>query len=390
MNFFTQNQAHRKSNYGLVSKSNKTLNALIICALLLFVTSAIGQNIITIDNNPGSTTTYQTIQDAHDNATAGDIIYVQPSGTTYGTVTIDKSITIIGRSHSEPGKVSQLSTVIIRTSNVELKGLQLGGINYQSSGSPNSIPFTGLTVLDCEVSSFSLGEGFSAPTVTADDVTIRGSHILSSISIFPDATNVLISNNILTASQPISCWNTASTVISNNIFRYTSTQMIFDNNNPSGTLLLFNNMFIFTGGGTNSIVNLRSGDFNLSNNLTYSYVSGGSVTFQAGSTGSFTESNTLANADPLFTDVDNTSSQSFAGFSSYNPGFRLEDDLTLQAGSPALTGGGGGSEMGLYNNGFIYNTIGNPRGIPILDVVSYDGAVPKNGNINVTINAKAN
>ena len=65
-------------------------------------------------------------------------------------------------------------------------------------------------------------------------------------------------------------------------------------------------------------------------------------------------------------------------------------DLTLQAGSPALTGGGGGSQIGLYNNGFRYNMIGNPNGIPTLDVISYDGAIEKGSNINVTITAKAN
>jgi len=115
----------------------------------------------------------------------------------------------------------------------------------------------------------------------------------------------------------------------------------------------------------------------------------GDVLFANSTTGSYLESNTLANTDPLFTDVDNTVSNSFAGTSSYNPNSRLEDDLTLQATSPALTGGGGGSEMGLYNNGFLYNTLGNARGIPTLDIISYDGAVPKNGTINVTINAKA-
>ena len=98
----------------------------------------------------------------------------------------------------------------------------------------------------------------------------------------------------------------------------------------------------------------------------------------------------MANTDPQFTNVDPTVSQSFADNSSYNPSTRIEDDLTLQAGSPALTGGGGGSQIGLYNNGFRYNMIGNPNGIPTLDVISYDGAIEKGSNINVTITAKAN
>jgi hypothetical protein len=63
--------------------------------------------------------------------------------------------------------------------------------------------------------------------------------------------------------------------------------------------------------------------------------------------------------------------------------------LTLQAASPALTGGTGGSEIGLYNNGYLYDVLGNPKGIPVLDILNYDSTVPKNADINVTVKAIA-
>lgn len=366
--------------------TNTIKKAIFIC-FVLTGTTLLAQSIITIDNNPGSTTTYQNIQDAHDNATAGDIIYVQPSGTSYGSVTIDKALTIIGRSHSEPGKVSQIGSVTVRASNIELKGLQISSISHSSSGAPNLPPYVGLNIYECEISSFTMGS--FATGITADDIALRGNVITSAITVYPDATDVLLSNNIFSSGSPITTYNTSSLVVSNNVFKHNSTQMYLYNYDTSGTLLLFNNMFIFTYASSGDvIVNLNSGDFNLSNNLTYAF-GGGNVTIQAASSGTFIESNTLANTDPLFTDVDTSVQSSFADNATYNPGARLEDDLTLQAGSPALTGGGGGSEIGLYNNGFLYKTIGNPRGIPTVDVISYDGAVPKNGNINVTIKAKA-
>ena len=97
----------------------------------------------------------------------------------------------------------------------------------------------------------------------------------------------------------------------------------------------------------------------------------------------------LANTNPLFTNVNSTVTGSLAGINTYNPATRLDDNLTLQASSPALTGGGGGSQIGLFNGGFNYSNLGNPRGVPVMNIVSYEGAVPKNGNINVTISAKA-
>lgn len=364
-------------------------------AIGIMTLSLSGQTIITIDNNPGSTTTHQTLQDALDDITTNNIadavIYVQPSGTTYGNGVIDSPVTIVGRSHSEPGKKSIVGTINPRSSNITLKGLQVGQFYPQSiTGGPVQPPFSGLNIFECEMTStFQIGTVASLVTTNFSDIAVRGNVIQSSMYIYGDTDNTLISNNIFTSSTPFFCYNASSTVIANNIFKYWSTAINLYNQTPSVTLLLFNNMFIFhIAGSTNGQVNFQTGDFNLTNNLTYNY-GPGDVTIGESGGGTYLDSFTLANTNPLFTNVDPTVLQSFADNSSYNPSNRVEDDLTLQGGSPALTGGGGGSQMGLYNNDFLYKMLGNPRDIPTIDVISYDGAVEKDGNINVTINAKA-
>ncbi|WP_411894694.1 hypothetical protein [Winogradskyella sp. A2] len=356
----------------------------LFCSLGLFLTNIEAQTIITIDNNANSTTTYTTIQDAHDNAADNDIIYVQPSGTSYGNLNITKPLTIVGRSHSEPGKISTIGAVSVRSSNVEFKGLFISSITWSLTGAPSPPPYTGFRLYECEVSStFNLGT-FNVPT---DDSEIRGCILRAGLFVDDNASNVLVSNNIILST--LSTEQTLTLVVANNVFRGTSSITINNNDVANGTLILFNNMFILNS-GSNRFVNLNNGPFNLSNNLTYNY-GFGNLDYVANASGSFTETGSLNNTDPLFTNVDNTVSQSFAGTSSsYDSAIRPEDDLTLQAGSPALTGGGGGSEMGLFNNGFNYSKLGVPRGLPTLDVISYDGAVPKNGNINVTVTAKAN
>jgi hypothetical protein len=359
---------------------------LCLLALSLFAFNLNAQTIITIDNNSTSTTTYQTIQEAHDNATAGDIIYVQPSGTSYGNANIIKEITIVGRSHSEVGKVSQMGSVSIRSSNVTIKGMQFSNLSFSQTGATAPPPYVGLKLYECNFSSATYGV-FGTPNF-ADDIEVRGCVMTSTQSIYPDSSNILFSNNIFASTSPITTYITSTLVIANNVFRSTSTITLTNNDAADGTVILFNNMFL-TNSGSDRDINLNTGPFNLSNNLTYNF-GFGNMNFATNATGSFTESNTLLNTDPLFTDVDNTISQSFAGASTYNPAFRPEDDLTLQAISPALTGGGGGDQIGLFNNSFNYSKLGVPRGLPTLDVVSYDGAVPKNGNINVTITAKAN
>ena len=70
--------------------------------LLLFISvlafySANAQNIINVNNiASGVIADYTTLQDAVTNAQAGDIIYLYPSSISYGNVTIDKQVTIIG------------------------------------------------------------------------------------------------------------------------------------------------------------------------------------------------------------------------------------------------------------------------------------------------------
>ena len=365
--------------------TNILKTALIFC-FLLGSNAILAQTVITIDNNPTSTTTYQTIQAAIDNAADNDIIYVQSSGTTYGTAVITKAVTIVGRSHSEVGKVSQLGTVSIRSSNVTIKGISFSSLSYSQTGATTPPPYVGTKIYECKFSSATYGV-YGTPNFT-DDVEVRGCVISGAMNIYPDASNLLFSNNTFVGSSSFSTYVTGTLVVANNIFRGISSLSLTNNDMANGTFILFNNMF-FVNSASDINVNLNSGPFNLSNNLTYNW-GFGNLNFATNASGSFTESNTLANTNPLFTDVDNTVSQSFAGASTYYPEFRPEDDLTLQATSPALTGGGGGDQIGLFNNSFNYRKLGIPRGLPTLDVTSYDGAVPKNGTINVTILAKAN
>jgi len=361
----------------------KTLYTNITIALLLLTSLSIqAQNIITIDNGPQSTTPLKTIAEAISAAVDGDIIYVQASASTYGAATVDKEVTIIGRSHSEVNNISTLGGVSIKASNVTLKGLNCGGISC-SSAAPGS-PITNVKVYECK-GSFTFGQGYTRTTPTLDGIEIRGC-VVGSINQYDDALNVLVSNNIITSN--ISIYNPTKITIGNNIFRVSS-NLSFNNSGAEETAILFNNMFINNYGAQGNIT-FTSGDWNVSNCLTYNYNATNNFNFTTSGNGTYQANNVLLNTDPLFTNIDATIADSMAGTTAYISAARLEDDLTLQAGSPALTGGNGGSQIGLFNNAFNFKYLGNPRGIPTLDIVSYDGAVAKDGNINVTISAKAN
>ena len=365
-----------RKNHKLKAMKNFTIT-LIVC---LFTFTANAQNIITIDNSPQSTTTHQTLQAALDAATVGDIIHVQPTATSYGDVVIDKAITIIGRSHSESNRESKAGNITVGSSSVIIKGISLGTLTTNANG---TIPHTGLRLYECKAGNVILGLG-NSPTITISDVEVQGCTFFTFIQRI-NAQNILLGNNILTGGIVVNAPETV--VISNNIFRGGSGDITLQNASTTETAILFNNMFT-TNSGTDKTVTIFSGDFNFSNCLTYNF-GAGNLIFTTANGGTFLENDSLFDTDPLFVDIDGSVATSFAGSSpTYNPVIRM-DDLTLQAASPALTGGGGGSQIGLFNNGFNYDYIGNPRDVPTLDIINYDAAVPKNGTINVTITAKA-
>lgn len=358
----------------------------------------LAQSIITIDNNSGSETTYQTLQDAHDNSVAGDTIYVQPSSVSYGSAILTKPITIVGRSHSEVGKQSITDGIKIGTSHVTLKGLYVDGIittTVSSSETPNTPPFGNLNVNECYTDAFVIGNDTSSlpSPININNVQIRGNFCGSGgITVNSDINNVVITNNIILSA--ITVRNPSSTVFSKNVFRAiqpsSSSQFVIRNHDQINSLILVDNMFIFNSTASSPNIYVFTGHVHFENNLTYNY-NWSDVLFWVNtySNASFTENNTLTNTDPLFTDVNPNVANSFAGEDGYDPSVRLADDLKLQPGSPALTGGSNNSEIGLYFN-YNYKNLGNPNGFPILDVLSHDPTVPKNGNINVTIQAKAN
>jgi len=66
----------------------KTLNLLF---LLFCVAHAFAQTTLTVDNSPNSGAMYQSVQAAIDASAVGDTIYIHPSPTSYGNITVTKT-----------------------------------------------------------------------------------------------------------------------------------------------------------------------------------------------------------------------------------------------------------------------------------------------------------
>lgn len=337
---------------------------------MLASTSLLAQTTYTVNNNTGVATDFTDLQTAIDGAANGDILYVQQSATSYGAITINKGLTIIGRSHSDSGYKTEIGTISLDagSSNTTLKGLEIASV----TDAGNTSTITDLAFFDNNINTFNLGN-----TDTFNNVLIQGNQITSTFYIYANTSNVLVSNNLFSAST-IYFSMTSSLLFSNNIMSYYPGANI--TNATTGLLNISNCVFISNyPSGSTVTLGASSGTIQVDNCVAYNYDTTSTHVFATG-TGITINANVQENTDPLFTNVSTTAPSIGSPYNGLlDP---ANDDLTLQASSPV-------TDAGIFE-GYNFKNFGTPTGVPSIKVTSNSATVPKNGNLSVTIEAKTN
>ncbi len=338
---------------------------------------------IIVDNNIGVNATYSDLQTAIDDANANDIIYVQPSETNYGNITIDKPLTLIGKSHSQIGvEISRVSTINITPegSNSTFKGLRittsvnLNGVDGTAFNA-NAQMVENIILENCKVYNvvysdfirhYNADETFQNG-VSANNITIIG-NVINKLLL--QATNLSISNNWFWGR--VTVWRPDATSINHCIF---TGQNIKNNGDAIAKVLVQNCLFL---ANSSSDKFLHTNESQYDNCLTYNY---GSGSYDLSTTAvEMLTNNMLFNTNPLFEDLSNG-----------NPiGIFNENNYSLQTTSPAVGSGFNGEDISINGNGFTFNTIGSPAGYPSVKIINSTAIIPNNGILSITIQAKAN
>lgn len=207
---------------------------LLCLALVLICFSAFSQNILIADNNAGAPSgahVFSSLQDAINASTAGDIIHVIPSPTSYGTATIDAndSISVYGigfRPDKDGPALSTVGTINVYGSNVKLSGLRITS-SIQIGTTSRTV--NNLAIENCNVNNI---QATTTTSFTGSNILIRNCYINptgyttgnSEIYLSDRVSNSVITNCILggytgtsTAyGGDIRAYN--GTVIKNNLF----------------------------------------------------------------------------------------------------------------------------------------------------------------------------
>lgn len=209
-------------------------------ATVLFSTIAMA-GIKRVNNNAGVDADFTAIQAAHDASAAGDTIYVEGSTISYGNLTINKKIYLIGPGYFLPQ-------------------------NPQTQANPSSAPFGTITCGNGSSGSFITGVDASFISIQDNNIVIKRNYIhvsygvdissnksnilivqnyisggtsSNSINLNAGCSNIIISNNFVDntyggagAFQSLNMNTSASAVITNNIFKSSITinNSTFDNN----------------------------------------------------------------------------------------------------------------------------------------------------------------
>jgi hypothetical protein len=344
----------------------KAKNFLILAFLFIGLSAHAG--IITVSNHSNSPGNYIKLQDAIDAAVPGDTIYVTGSGSSYGNISINKKLTLIGAGYNpnnQFGFKSQVGQVDYRT----------GTDNFGQPSNPSGSEITGFEIYTLYVHQ----DNINNITVSRNRFTYYPHFYSRNVSGW------IFKNNILNSVE--GCEGLTSTIFTNNImFSYFSGL-------KSPTITITNNIFLTSGGKVFNNVTYAI----VTNNIFFGKTTEGAnyctfnnnISFGGAST-SFNYANNSAqnnkeNVNPLFVNAADVS-------------FKYENDYHLQPSSPGVNAGTDGKHIGIYGGSFPfpgasatpYQTSPMPPVPQIMKMNVQNSVLPQNGTLNVQIEAVSN
>jgi hypothetical protein len=340
------------------------MKRLILIAILSCIAVLSQATIYNVDNNSNrSSGYYDLLQIAINTASAGDTIYLYPSNTSYGNITLTKKLHIFGSGYDgSTGAVSKIEALTLDTTtspSSNPSGSSIQGITFVNNISCSKSNISNVVLVGNYFNSYyglTLHNNCSGWLIT-NNYFYGGSINLN------DNTSIIISNNVFGSnSNAIIYSNSPSVVISNNLFmnwRYFS--QVFN-------ATISNNIFVCNGVTESSAManNVFTNNISWRTNLaTYNLPPE-----------SNTGSGNFGNQDPQFVSAPSSGS------------FDFTKDYHLKTSSPGKNAGSDGTDIGIYGgtNPFIW---GGVLSIPkVTDLLISNPVVNQGTPINVNVKAK--
>lgn len=384
-------------------------------AAFLAVSFLISQTVHVVDNNakaPTGDNVYGTLQEAADAASAGDYIYVQPSPTTYGSISVEKELHIVGIGFNLTKDLphqSRIGNITLRAnsdntenaSNSTITGLIISNI-YLARNTNGGPVFTidGVDIYNNIFNDLTWTISTSN-TIPATNLNIYNNQINGGITFYREVDQVIIRNNLIYGLTHFNSTNPNNAFVQNNIIlsgiRKDSEGdiLIIQNNNFLGqngsnnafssTLLdafVSNNIFYgrtpsISTGGSSSSTNFQRNDFD--NNL--SFETGNNELPPSGGGVSNSGSNNQEGVSPDF-------NGSIPVLSTWSSAY----DFSLDPLSLAVDAGTDGSDIGITGGPYPITTNFSLRttSLPTIESLDVSTVINPDDDLDVSVQAKSN
>lgn len=334
-----------------------------ICTLLfiLSIICATDAQVITVDNfNPGAD--FTDLQMAIDSSDNGDTIYVAGSNTTYGNITINKSLVIFGNGYETTATSigSQIGNLTFQNGS-HLSHISGFDMNFAYLPSSQSSSTDSLILSDNKANYFQLQRGIGH-VIEGNILKNAGTWCLAlGTNYVTGCASTKINNNIVYGATLYSA--SITNLFSNNTFikgsGATAGNFFGGNSNSSSAANLVNNIFF----------GIAQSDGYGCNNCTYSF-----------SSFYYHDGTDYVGDNPLFVSPDTLA------ISNVNP-YTIDHDINLQVGSPAIGAGQNGFYQGATGGATPFE-YGGFAPIPrITSFTSTETTVEAGGTLQVTIQA---
>lgn len=343
------------------------LKILSITITLILINFSANSAIINVDNNANRPAGYyESLPLALNAANPGDTIYLYPSNTSYGTITINKRIHLFGSGFDGTlGNVSRIDYLTFDTATSPASnpsGSTLMGLTFTYYISCNKSNITNITISGnyFHNTSSSINLGNNTSTWLIYNNLLRG---------YIDINNnnsIVITNNIFTGNdyRPIRSSSSSSVIISHNLF------MRFEYMNTVHNAIIKDNIFVCIGNHNSTHYSMNT----FYNNLSWKTTLAPYNLPPEGNTGS----GNISNQNPDF-------ESPLASNTDY---FDMSKDYRLKSTSPGKNAASDGTDIGPYggNKPFVW---GGTFSIPKITEVNVTNPVI-NQSTPLNVNVKAN
>ncbi|MEY3397829.1 MAG: hypothetical protein RL220_423 [Bacteroidota bacterium] len=340
-----------------------------VFALFLFLHSdaALWQ----VNNEPGAAADFSSLTDAISAASSGDTIYLYPGTNSYGNITLNKQLFILGTGHKvDYTTMTPLVGAITFTNGST--GTVIKGIRMWYITTPSGITSNDVLISGCEIAA-------------QNPFSLTGDAIMNAWII--EGCVVWNQSNGMAFNGP----NVQNWILRNNIINLTSGSGEFIK--YATNMLVENNILIQTGSSAgNSIFGPQCTGVTFRDNIVYYTISIPLANTMGSCTSCILENNITYSPNTTLANLPGTNQNNtdpvFVNVPSSNPEFSYTKDFHLAAGSPAIGSGTAGDDIGVFGGIHAFRPEGWSNTMPrVGNLIPLNNSAPPGGQLLFNLKA---